>query len=107
MLITLYTMGGVQIRLLGTNGFHVKAKNERSTAASFRCRQNLKYENRRMADYVKTLHQKACRTCSTIILLHSTNQITDSFVALSLTLPSSNLKLPDIKPTTRVAPSWL
>ena len=38
-------MGGVQIRLLGTNGFHVKAKNERFTAASFRCRQNLKYEN--------------------------------------------------------------
>ena len=33
-------MGGVQIRLL-----HVKAKNERFTAASFRCRQNLKYEN--------------------------------------------------------------
>ena len=28
-----------------TNGFHVKAKNERFTAASSRCRQNLKYEN--------------------------------------------------------------
>ena len=27
--------------------------------------------------YVKTLHQKACRTCSTIIFLHSTNQIID------------------------------
>ena len=45
MLITLYTMGGVQIRLPGTNGFHVKAKNERFTAANFRCRQNLNYEN--------------------------------------------------------------
>ena len=45
MLITLYTMGGVQIPLLGTNDFHVKAKNERFTAANFRCRQNLKYEN--------------------------------------------------------------
>ena len=44
MLIMLYTMGGVQIRLLGANGFHVKAKNERFTAASFRRRQNLKYE---------------------------------------------------------------
>ena len=42
MLITLYKIGGVQFRLLGTNGFHVKAKNERFTAASFRCRQNLK-----------------------------------------------------------------
>ena len=45
MLITLYTIGGVHFRLLGTNGFHVKAKNETFTAASFRCRQNLKYEN--------------------------------------------------------------
>ena len=26
---------------------------------------------------VKTLHQKACRTCSTIIFLHSTNEISD------------------------------
>ena len=45
MLITLYKLGGVHFRLLGTNGFHVKAKNERFTAANWRCRQNLKYEN--------------------------------------------------------------
>ena len=45
MLITLYKIGGVHFRLLDTNGFHVKAKNERFTAASSRCRQNLKYEN--------------------------------------------------------------
>ena len=45
MFITLYKIGGVHFRLLGTNGFHVKAKNERFTAASSRCRQNLKYEN--------------------------------------------------------------
>ena len=32
-------------RLLGTNGFHVKAENERLTAAGSRCRQKLKYEN--------------------------------------------------------------
>ena len=32
-------------KLLGTNCFHVKAKNERFTAVSSRCRQNLKYEN--------------------------------------------------------------
>ena len=31
--------------MLGTNGFHVKAKNEGFTAASSRCRLNLKYEN--------------------------------------------------------------
>ena len=45
MLITLYKIGGVHFRLLGTNGFRVKAKKERLTASSSRCRQNLKYEN--------------------------------------------------------------
>ena len=30
-----------------------------------------------LVDYVKTLHQKACGTCSTIIFLHSTNQNID------------------------------
>ena len=29
-------IGGVHFRLLGTNGFHVKAKNERFTAATLR-----------------------------------------------------------------------
>ena len=47
---------------------------------------NKKISRRRLADYVKTLHQKACRTCSTIIFLHSTNQIIE--------LLPSNLKLP-------------
>ena len=32
---------------------------------------------RRLADYVQTLHQKACPTCSTIVFLYSTNQIID------------------------------
>ena len=45
MLITSYKIGGVHFRSIGTNDFHVKAKNERFTAASSRCRQNLKYEN--------------------------------------------------------------
>jgi len=44
-LITLYKIGEVHFRLLGTNGFHVKAKNQRFTAAGSRCRQNLKDEN--------------------------------------------------------------
>ena len=38
---------------------------------------NMKISRRRLADYDKTLHQKACRTCSTIIFLHTTNQIID------------------------------
>ena len=44
MLITLYKIGELHFRLLGTSGFHVKAKSERFTAATPRCRQNLKYE---------------------------------------------------------------
>ena len=44
MLITLYKIGELHFRLLGTNGFHAKAKSERSTAASLRCRHNLKRE---------------------------------------------------------------
>ena len=44
MLITLYKIGELLFRVLGTNGFHVKAKSKRSTAASLRC-QNFKYEN--------------------------------------------------------------
>ena len=45
MLITSYKIGEVHFLLLGTNGFHVKAKNGRFTAPGSRCRQNLKYEN--------------------------------------------------------------
>ena len=58
MLVTLDKIGEVHFRLLGTNDFQVKVKNERFTAAGSRCCQNLKYENsrRRLADYVKKLH---------------------------------------------------
>ena len=57
--------------------FHVQAKNERFTAASLRVvrTHRMKISRRYLADYVKTLHRKACRTCSTIIFCHSTNQI--------------------------------
>ena len=44
MLIMLYKIGELHFRLLGTNGFHVKAKSKKFTAATLRCRQNLKYE---------------------------------------------------------------
>jgi len=36
MLVTLNKIGEADFRLLGTNGFHVKAKNKRSTAAGSR-----------------------------------------------------------------------
>ena len=61
----------MHFRLLGTNGFHVKAKNERFTAPGSRCRQNLKYENLRrlLVDYIKELHQKACARAARIFFL--------------------------------------
>ena len=40
-LITSNKIGEVHFLLLGTNGFHVKAKNKRFTAPGSRCRQNL------------------------------------------------------------------
>ena len=36
MLVTLNKIGEADFRLLGTNGFHVKAKNKRCTAAGSR-----------------------------------------------------------------------
>ena len=45
MFVTEYETGEVHFCLLGTNGFHVKAENEKFTAAGLRCRQNLEYEN--------------------------------------------------------------
>ena len=45
MFVTLQETGEVHFRLLGTNGFHVKAENEKFTSAGLRCRQNLEYEN--------------------------------------------------------------
>ena len=38
---------------------------------------NMNIPRRRLADYVKKLHQKTCSTCNTIIFPHSSNQIID------------------------------
>ena len=45
LILTSYKIGEVHFRFLGTNGFHVKAKNARFTAAGLCWRQNHKYEN--------------------------------------------------------------
>ena len=45
LILTSYEIGEVHFRFLGTNGFHVKAKNGRFIAAGLRWRQNHKYEN--------------------------------------------------------------
>ena len=49
---------------------------------SVRCRvvvrtSNIKISRRPLADHIKKFHQKACRTWSTVIFPHSTNQIID------------------------------
>ena len=53
---------------------------------------NMKISRRRLPDYVKTLHQRACRTCSTINFPQSTNQIMICDVVVAVA-SSSNLKL--------------
>ena len=95
MSVTLYKIGGVHFRFHATNGFHVKAKTERFTPASSRCRQNLKYET--FTSLFGRLRQKIAAK-SVLHVQHdyfsSFNQSNHWFVALSLTLPSSDLKLP-------------
>ena len=93
MFITLYKIGGMHFRLLGTNGFHVTAKNERFTAASSRCRQNLKFEN--FTSSFGRLRQSIAPKSVPHVLhdyFSAFNQSNHWFVALML--PSSNLKLP-------------
>ena len=89
-------VGELHFRLLGTNGFHVKAKSERLTAASSRCRQNLKHENftasfgrQRQTFVPKSVPHVQHDYFSPF------NQSNHWFVTLSLTVPSSNLKLPN------------
>ena len=53
MLVTLYELGEMYFRVLGTNRFHVKAKNERFTTAVSRCSRrtsNMKILRRRFPD---------------------------------------------------------
>ena len=78
VLVKLHKIVEVHFRLLDTNDFHLKAKNERFTAAgSWRYRQHLKYEKcTSLFGRVRhKLRQKAYRTCSNIIFPHSTNEI--------------------------------
>ena len=56
MLVTLYEVGKLSFHFLGTNSFHVKAENERFTAAGSRCCENLKYEDV-MSSFAR-LHKK-------------------------------------------------
>ena len=95
----LYKIGELSFRLLGTNGFHVKAKDKRSTDVSLRCCQNLKYENL-TSSFGRLRQNMAPKSVPHVQhdYFSSFNQSNHWFVALSLTLtlPSSNLKFPII-----------
>ena len=92
MLVTLYKIGNVHFGLLNSNGYHVKAKNERLTAASSRCCQNIKYPNftssfGRLRQKIAT--KKACSSSSTISSYSSKQNIdlicdTDVTVAVAI-----------------------
>ena len=78
MFVTLQETGEVHFCLFGTNGFYVKAENEKlSLRACVMARtSNMKTSCRALADQLRhRLHKKTCRTCSTITFPHSTNQI--------------------------------
>ena len=79
MLVKLYKTGEVHFRLLCTTGFHVKAENERFTAAGSRCRPTLKFEHftSSFGRLRKKIAPKSVPTCSTIIFPYSTNQVID------------------------------
>ena len=90
----LYKIREVRFRLLDTNGFVVKAKNERFTAAGSRCRQNLKYENF-MSSFGRPRQKVAPKSVPYFQDDYSStfNQSNHWFVVLLLPLPSSFLKL--------------
>ena len=84
----LHKIGKVFFRLLETNGFHVKARNEGfPVEARLVIRtSNMKIPRRHLADYVIKLHQKACPACSTIIFsLQPIKQFISSVVVLAVT----------------------
>ena len=78
------------VRLIGTHVFMLRQKvRYLLLLASVDVRtSNMKIPCGHMADYVKEMYFNACRTSSTIILPHSTNQI------MPLLLPLSFRKLP-------------
>ena len=102
LILTSYKIGEVHFRLLGTNGFHVKAKNGRFAAAGSRCRQNHKYEisRRCLADYVRKLQQKrAARAARLFFLFILFNQLN----SLLPTTPENNDLIGWIRKNNRAA----
>ena len=79
MLAILKEISEGSFHLIGTKGFHIEAKNEIFSVVGRVVVRTLILKNfrRRLADYVIKLHQRACRTCGTIIFRHSTNDGSD------------------------------
>ena len=79
MLATLYKVGEEYFCFLGTNGFHVKAKNERFATTGSPYRQSLKYEY--FTSSFDRLHQKIAPKSVPHVqhdyFPHSTNHIID------------------------------
>jgi len=107
MMDKLYEMK-LSFLLITTNGFHIKAQNERVTVPYSCCHQDLKVEifTSLFGRLCQTLDKRECHTCSTTIFLHSTNHIIDLWwchchrllsCLLSLTTSSSSSvwRLPD------------
>ena len=61
MLVTLYKTGDVHFRLLGMNGYHTKAKNERFTAQAHVAirTSNMKIPRCRLADHKQKIAPKS------------------------------------------------
>ena len=94
MSVTVFEIGKVSFCLFGTNDLHVKADNERSFVAASLCCQNLKYEN--FTSSFGRLRQRIVFKCVPHVQhenFSSFNQSDHCFLALSLMLPSSFLKL--------------
>ena len=87
MLVTLQKRREEHFRLIGTNGFYVKAKKKRFTTAGWCCRQYLKYENVRSSS--RRLPQNPAARAS-----FNQTWLMTWFMALLLPMPSTFLRLP-------------
>ena len=90
MLVTLYKLGQVHFRLPDAYSYHVKAKNEKFTAARLHCRQNVKCEN--FTSSFGRLRQNIVSKSVPHVqhdYFSSSNQSNHWFVALTLPLVSS------------------
>ena len=73
MVFTLNKIGELHFRLLGTNGYRVKAKIERFTAASFLSRRNLIINMKNCVEKIALELKRAARATGLIFLIQPIN----------------------------------